>query len=50
MTSKARPRNTLRADETIWARAGAHRARRRLDDTPPYTLEYGGDVVNAAVT
>ena len=50
MTSKARPRNALRADETIWGRAPA-----RIElgggwtDTPPYTLEYGGDVVNAAV-
>lgn len=45
-----RPRNTLRADETIWGRGPA-----RLElgggwtDTPPYTLEYGGEVINAAV-
>ncbi len=50
MTSKARPRNALRTDETIWGRAPA-----RIElgggwtDTPPYTLEYGGDVINAAV-
>ncbi|NQU24575.1 MAG: hypothetical protein HQ567_25105, partial [Candidatus Nealsonbacteria bacterium] len=40
----------LRSDEIIWGRAPA-----RLDlcggwtDTPPYTLEYGGCVLNAAV-
>jgi len=40
----------LRSDEIVWARAPA-----RLDvgggwtDTPPYSLEYGGCVVNAAV-
>jgi galactokinase/mevalonate kinase-like predicted kinase len=45
-----RPRNALRPDETIWGRAPA-----RLElgggwtDTPPYTLEFGGDVTNAAV-
>jgi fucokinase len=45
-----RPRNVLRADETIWGRGPA-----RLElgggwtDTPPYTLEYGGEVINAAV-
>ncbi len=45
-----RPRNALRADETIWGRGPA-----RIElgggwtDTPPYTLEYGGDVTNAAV-
>jgi fucokinase len=44
------PRSTLRSDEIVWARAPA-----RLDvgggwtDTPPYSLEYGGCVVNAAV-
>jgi fucokinase len=44
------PRSTLRSDEIVWARAPA-----RLDvgggwtDTPPYCLEYGGCVVNAAV-
>ena len=46
----ARPRSALRSDEIVWARAPA-----RLDlgggwtDTPPYSLEHGGCVVNAAV-
>ncbi len=46
----ATPRNVLRSDEIVWARAPA-----RLDlgggwtDTPPYSLEWGGCVVNAAV-
>jgi fucokinase len=46
----ARPRNALRSDEIIWGRAPA-----RLDlgggwtDTPPYSLENGGCVINAAV-
>ncbi len=46
----ALPRSTLRSDEIVWARAPA-----RLDvgggwtDTPPYSLEHGGCVVNAAV-
>jgi len=45
-----RPRSILRSDEIVWARAPA-----RLDvgggwtDTPPYSLEHGGCVVNAAV-
>jgi len=45
-----KPRSVLRSDEIVWARAPA-----RLDvgggwtDTPPYSLEYGGCVVNAAV-
>jgi fucokinase len=44
------PRNALRTDEIIWGRAPA-----RLDlgggwsDTPPYSLENGGCVINAAV-
>jgi galactokinase/mevalonate kinase-like predicted kinase len=44
------PRNALRSDEIIWGRAPA-----RLDlgggwtDTPPYALEHGGSVINAAV-
>ena len=44
------PRNSLRSDEIVWGRAPA-----RLDigggwtDTPPYSLEHGGCVVNAAV-
>ena len=44
------PRNALRSDEIIWGRAPA-----RLDlgggwtDTPPYALEHGGCVINAAV-
>ncbi|MDI6448938.1 fucose pyrophosphorylase domain-containing protein [Anaerobaca lacustris] len=44
------PRSVLRSDEIVWARAPA-----RLDvgggwtDTPPYALERGGCVVNAAV-
>ncbi|HPC94217.1 MAG TPA: L-fucokinase [Sedimentisphaerales bacterium] len=46
----ALPRSVLRSDEIVWARAPA-----RLDlgggwtDTPPYSLEWGGCVVNAAV-
>jgi fucokinase len=46
----SRPRNALRSDEIIWGRAPA-----RLDlgggwtDTPPYSLENGGCVINAAV-
>ncbi len=46
----ARPRNALRPDETIWGRGPA-----RIElgggwtDTPPYTLEHGGDVINVAV-
>ena len=45
------PRSVLRRDEIVWARAPA-----RLDvgggwtDTPPYSLEFGGRVINAAVT
>jgi galactokinase/mevalonate kinase-like predicted kinase len=44
------PRSALRSDEIIWGRAPA-----RLDlgggwsDTPPYSLEHGGCVINAAV-
>jgi fucokinase len=44
------PRNALRADEIVWGRAPA-----RIDlaggwtDTPPYSLEHGGCVLNAAV-
>ncbi|MBN1362676.1 MAG: hypothetical protein JW993_18910 [Sedimentisphaerales bacterium] len=44
------PRNALRSDEIVWARAPA-----RLDfgggwtDTPPYALEWGGCVMNAAI-
>jgi galactokinase/mevalonate kinase-like predicted kinase len=44
------PRKALRSDEIIWGRAPA-----RLDlgggwtDTPPYSLENGGCVINAAV-
>ncbi|MHC5101683.1 MAG: fucose pyrophosphorylase domain-containing protein [Planctomycetota bacterium] len=47
---KAHPRSCLRTDEIVWARAPA-----RLDiaggwtDTPPYALEWGGTVLNAAV-
>ncbi len=43
------PRNALRSDEIVWGRAPA-----RLDlgggwtDTPPYSLERGGCVINAA--
>ncbi len=43
------PRNALRSDEIVWGRAPA-----RLDlgggwtDTPPYALERGGCVINAA--
>jgi len=46
----AAPRIRLRPDEIVWARSPA-----RLDlaggwsDTPPYTLEHGGRVVNTAV-
>lgn len=45
------PRNALRSDEIVWGRSPV-----RLDlaggwsDTPPYSLEYGGCVTNAAVT
>ena len=45
-----RPRNALRPDETIWGRSPA-----RIElaggwtDTPPYTLEFGGDVTNTAI-
>lgn len=45
-----RPHSALRTDEIVWARAPA-----RLDvgggwtDTPPYSLEWGGCVTNAAV-
>jgi galactokinase/mevalonate kinase-like predicted kinase len=44
------PKSCLRTDEIVWARAPA-----RLDiaggwtDTPPYALEWGGAVLNAAV-
>ncbi len=44
------PRNALREDEIVWGRAPA-----RFDlgggwtDTPPYSLERGGCVINAAV-
>ncbi|MGB7294371.1 MAG: hypothetical protein WBC70_02185, partial [Candidatus Aminicenantales bacterium] len=44
------PQNALREDEIVWGRAPA-----RLDlgggwtDTPPYSLERGGCVINAAV-
>ncbi|HEX2695760.1 MAG TPA: L-fucokinase, partial [Acidobacteriota bacterium] len=44
------PRNALRSDEIVWGRAPV-----RLDlgggwsDTPPYSLERGGCVINAAV-
>jgi fucokinase len=44
------PHSALRSDEIVWARAPA-----RLDmgggwtDTPPYSLEWGGCVTNAAV-
>ncbi len=44
------PRSVLRSDEIVWGRAPA-----RLDlgggwtDTPPYSLERGGCVINAAV-
>ena len=44
------PRNALRKDETVWGRAPA-----RLElgggwtDTPPYTLEFGGEVLNTAI-
>ncbi len=46
----ALPKNALRKDEIVWGRAPA-----RLDlgggwsDTPPYTLERGGCVINAAI-
>jgi galactokinase/mevalonate kinase-like predicted kinase len=50
LSAGERPRNVLRADETIWGRGPA-----RLElgggwtDTPPYTLEHGGEVINTAV-
>jgi fucokinase len=46
----AYPQNTLKSDEIVWGRIPA-----RLDlgggwtDTPPYSLEHGGCVLNAAV-
>ncbi len=46
----APPKSALRSDEIVWGRAPA-----RLDlgggwtDTPPYSLEHGGKVINAAV-
>jgi len=48
--SRRQPRNVLRQDEIVWGRCPA-----RLDlgggwtDTPPYSLEWGGCVINAAV-
>jgi galactokinase/mevalonate kinase-like predicted kinase len=48
--SQTHPMNGLRSDEIVWGRAPA-----RLDlgggwtDTPPYALEFGGRVINAAV-
>lgn len=48
---QARPVSRVRSDEIVWGRAPA-----RLDlgggwsDTPPYALEHGGCVINAAVT
>lgn len=50
LSTTERPRNSLRPDETIWGRCPA-----RIEfaggwtDTPPYTLEYGGDVANVAI-
>lgn len=47
---EALPHSVLRSDEIVWARAPA-----RLDigggwtDTPPYSLEWGGCVTNAAI-
>jgi len=47
---RGRPTNVLLPDETVWGRAPA-----RIEyaggwtDTPPYTLEHGGDVLNSAV-
>lgn len=48
--SEVLPHSVLRSDEIVWARAPA-----RLDigggwtDTPPYSLEWGGCVTNAAI-
>jgi fucokinase len=50
LSAVERPRSVLRAGETIWGRGPA-----RLElgggwtDTPPYTLEHGGEVINTAV-
>jgi len=50
LKKKRYPISVLRSDEIVWGRAPA-----RLDlgggwtDTPPYSLEYGGCVINAAV-
>jgi galactokinase/mevalonate kinase-like predicted kinase len=50
MSVVGHPKNALRRDETAWGRAPA-----RLElgggwtDTPPYTLEHGGSVINTAV-
>ncbi len=49
-TRHPQPRSALRSDEIVWGRAPA-----RLDlgggwsDTPPYSLEWGGCVLNAAI-
>ena len=49
--ARGHPTNALRSDEIVWGRAPA-----RLDlgggwsDTPPYSLEHGGRVINAAVS
>ena len=50
LETQAQPRSALRPDEAVWGRAPA-----RIElgggwtDTPPYTLEHGGDVANVAV-
>jgi fucokinase len=50
LEGEAPPHSVLRSDEIVWARAPA-----RLDigggwtDTPPYSLEWGGCVTNAAI-
>jgi len=50
LEEEASPHSVLRSDEIVWARAPA-----RLDigggwtDTPPYSLEWGGCVTNAAI-
>lgn len=50
LSCNQRPRNALRSDEIVWGRAPA-----RFDtgggwtDTPPYSLEHGGCVIDTAV-
>ncbi len=49
MSRLPRPKNALRSDETVWGRAARLELGGGWTDTPPYTLEFGGSVINAAV-